>query len=385
MLRSRGRAIPLRFCRTRVVSSAKWLLLSIKPAVSGQEFSAIDPDALPDMLLALQPGLHYLNASWPVDELMKLYLTETAPDRLELSPAKVWIEVRGARGEFHLSRLDAAEYIFRKSVLEGHSIGAAADVRSRSQTPVSIQEKLWRGLLPAGLITTIKHDMRPNETPSHRVACPWFISARDLLGRFPLSILQLGMRVGVGMVFFKAGLLKYQSFEFAVKLFEDEYKLPFLAPAVAARMAMINELTTSTLLFLGLATRLITLPLFGMISVIQIFVYPSAWPDHVLWGSILVFLLTRGPGIPLNRLSHRTVSSETNLSLLQPIPACARMAWPFSAFNCATRHAHRCRTGVFQRGSTEIQVIRLRDTAVRAGIQGSARRSGRCSAHGDGQ
>jgi putative oxidoreductase len=120
---------------------------------------------------------------------------------------------------------------------------------------------------------------------------------RDWLGRFPLSILQLGMRVGVGMVFFKAGLLKYQSFEFAVKLFQDEYKLPFLPPAIAARMAMINELTTSTLLFLGLATRLVTLPLFGMISVIQIFVYPTAWPDHVLWGSILLFLLTRGPGV----------------------------------------------------------------------------------------
>src|SRR5215467_7754739 len=124
----------------------------------------------------------------------------------------------------------------------------------------------------------------------------WFTSIRQRLGRFPLSILQLGMRIGVGMVFFKSGLLKYQSFEFAVKLFEDEYKLPFLAPAFAARIAMINELTTSLLLFLGLATRLTTLPLLGMISVIQIFVYPTAWPDHLLWGSILIFLLTRGPG-----------------------------------------------------------------------------------------
>ena len=118
---------------------------------------------------------------------------------------------------------------------------------------------------------------------------------RERLGRFPLSILQLGMRIGVGMVFFNAGLLKYRSFEFAVKLFEDEYKVPVLAPAVAARIAMINELTTSTLLFLGLATRLATLPLLGMMSVIQIFVYPSAWPDHVLWGSVLIFILTRGP------------------------------------------------------------------------------------------
>jgi putative oxidoreductase len=132
--------------------------------------------------------------------------------------------------------------------------------------------------------------------PANIGAVGYIRSLRKWLERFPLSILQLGMRVGVGMVFFNAGLLKYKSFEFAVKLFEDEYKVPVLAPAVAARIAMINELTTSTLLFLGLATRVATLPLLCMISAIQIFVYPSAWPDHVLWGSVLIFLLTRGPG-----------------------------------------------------------------------------------------
>src|SRR5437016_12256060 len=124
----------------------------------------------------------------------------------------------------------------------------------------------------------------------------WVDSMRERLGRFPLSILQLGMRIGIGMVFFKAGLLKYNSFEFAVKLFEDEYKVPILAPAVAARLAMFNELTWPIFLFLGLATRFATLPLLGMITVIEIFVYPNAWPDHMLWGSILLFLLTRGPG-----------------------------------------------------------------------------------------
>jgi putative oxidoreductase len=58
---------------------------------------------------------------------------------------------------------------------------------------------------------------------------------------------------------------------------------------------MINELTCSTFLLFGLATRLATLPLIAMILVIQI-VYPIAWPDHVLSGSVLIFLLTRGPG-----------------------------------------------------------------------------------------
>jgi putative oxidoreductase len=120
---------------------------------------------------------------------------------------------------------------------------------------------------------------------------------RDALGRFPLSMIQLAGRIGVGVTFFKAGLLKYQSWEFTVKLFQDEYKVPLLDPAVAARIAMVQELTIPILLFLGLATRLATVPLLGMIIVIQMFVYPNAYNDHLVWGSILILLLTRGPGV----------------------------------------------------------------------------------------
>ena len=125
----------------------------------------------------------------------------------------------------------------------------------------------------------------------------WFDSLRQWLARFPLSIILLMGRVGVGAVFFKAGLLKYNSPEFAVLLFRDEYQVPLLAPEVAARMAMIQELTIPIFLFLGLATRLATLPLLGMIAVIQTFVYPNAYNDHLVWGSILVLVLTRGPGV----------------------------------------------------------------------------------------
>lgn len=124
----------------------------------------------------------------------------------------------------------------------------------------------------------------------------WFVRARRRLEGVPLSLIQLAMRIAIGSVFFKAGLLKYNSFEFAIKLFEDEYKVPVLAPAVAARLAMLNELTWPIFLFLGLATRFATLPLLVMITVIQLFVYPQAWTDNLLWASILVFLLTRGAG-----------------------------------------------------------------------------------------
>ncbi len=116
------------------------------------------------------------------------------------------------------------------------------------------------------------------------------------LERFPLSIIQLAMRIGVGAAFFRSGLLKVNSWEFAVQLFRDEYKVPLLDPQLAAQLATVVELGVPLFLFAGLATRLATLPLLGMIAVIQIFVYPNAWSDHLLWGSILVFLLTRGPG-----------------------------------------------------------------------------------------
>ena len=133
--------------------------------------------------------------------------------------------------------------------------------------------------------------------PQESTGLAMFDRARQRLADFPLSVLQLAMRIGVGAVFFKAGLLKYNSPEFTVLLFRDEYQVPLLAPEVAAQMAMIQELTIPILLFLGLATRLATLPMLGMIAVIQTFVYPEAWTDHFMWGSALVFVLTRGPGV----------------------------------------------------------------------------------------
>jgi len=125
----------------------------------------------------------------------------------------------------------------------------------------------------------------------------WLDATRVWLERFPLSIIQLAGRIGVGATFFKAGLLKYQSWEFTVRLFQEEYRVPLLDPAVAARIAVVQELTIPILLFLGLATRIATIPLLGMIAVIQTFVYPNAYNEHLVWGAILFLLLTRGPGV----------------------------------------------------------------------------------------
>src|SRR5262249_31692376 len=79
-----------------------------RPALAIDGFSTLEIHTLMDTRLTLQSGLRYLHASWPVDDLMKFYLSGTAPAEYRLPPTDVWLEVRGMRGEFHINRLDAA-------------------------------------------------------------------------------------------------------------------------------------------------------------------------------------------------------------------------------------------------------------------------------------
>jgi putative oxidoreductase len=34
-----------------------------------------------------------------------------------------------------------------------------------------------------------------------------------------------------------------------------------------------------------------------MTFVIEVFVYPEYWTQHLMWASVLLFLLTKGPGV----------------------------------------------------------------------------------------
>jgi putative oxidoreductase len=118
----------------------------------------------------------------------------------------------------------------------------------------------------------------------------------ERLGRFPLALLQLIFRFSVASVFFKSGHAKILSWDTTILLFANEYRVPALDPQTAATLSASFELGCSTLIFVGLLTRLATLPLLGMVFVIQTFVYPENWVEHLTWAAMLVFLLTRGPG-----------------------------------------------------------------------------------------
>ena len=120
---------------------------------------------------------------------------------------------------------------------------------------------------------------------------------------FPLALLQLVFRFSIASVFWRSGQSKIASWDTTILLFTNEYHVPLLNPQTAAAMSASFELGCSVLIVFGLLTRLAVLPLLGMIFVIQTFVYPENWIEHLTWATMLLFLLTRGAGpISLDRL-----------------------------------------------------------------------------------
>ena len=91
-------------------------------------------------------------------------------------------------------------------------------------------------------------------------------------------------------------MAKLANWDTTISLFTDDYKVPILSPDVAAHMAAAIELTTPVLLVLGVFTRPAALILLGMTMVIEVFVYPQAWPTHIQWAAMLLILLSRGAG-----------------------------------------------------------------------------------------
>jgi putative oxidoreductase len=124
----------------------------------------------------------------------------------------------------------------------------------------------------------------------------------------PLSVIQLAARVAVANVFWNSAQSKLLSWPTTLQLFAFEYRVPLLPPDIAAPLATATELTGSVLILLGLFTRLGALALLGMVAVIQIFVYPGHWGEHLMWASLLGLLLVRGAGVmSLDHLGRRLI------------------------------------------------------------------------------
>ena len=140
--------------------------------------------------------------------------------------------------------------------------------------------------------------------------------ARAIAGfaRIPDSLIAFLGRFSIAAVFWKSGQTKIEGLaidlidgtftlglpklsDSAVMLFQHEYALPLLPPTLAATLAALAEHVFPILILLGLATRFSALALLGMTLVIQLFVYPGAYPTHGVWAAVLLYLVAKGPGI----------------------------------------------------------------------------------------
>ena len=137
--------------------------------------------------------------------------------------------------------------------------------------------------------------------------------AIGVLKRIPNSLVAVVARFSIAAVFWNSGQTKVEGLvinlvngEFALgwprlsgsalSLFQDEYKLPLIPPALAAHMAATAEHLFPLLILLGLGTRFSALALLGMTLVIQVFVYPGAYATHGTWAAVLLYLMVHGPG-----------------------------------------------------------------------------------------
>jgi putative oxidoreductase len=122
------------------------------------------------------------------------------------------------------------------------------------------------------------------------------IAAMD---RIPYWFIALAARIFPAAVFWQSGATKVTGWHLkpsAIALFENEYQLPLINPAAAAHISAFAEHLFPILLAIGLATRFSALALLLMTAVIEIFVYPGAWPTHGVWAACFLMLIARGPG-----------------------------------------------------------------------------------------
>lgn len=139
------------------------------------------------------------------------------------------------------------------------------------------------------------------------------LRAIALLEKIPHSLIAFIARFSIAAVFWKSGQTKVEglaidlidgTFELGwprladstIPLFQSEYNLPLLSPEFAAHMAAFAEHVFALLILLGLATRFSALALLGMTLIIQLFVYPAAYPTHGTWAAVLLYLMATGPG-----------------------------------------------------------------------------------------
>jgi putative oxidoreductase len=125
------------------------------------------------------------------------------------------------------------------------------------------------------------------------------IRAFEAIPIWPVTLLA---RLSLAAVFWMSGRTKVAEgtlltlSDNAVWLFREEYQLPLIPPEIAAHLSLAAEHLLPILLVIGLASRFAALGLLVMTLIIEVLVYPYAYPVHGPWAVCCLVVMIHGPG-----------------------------------------------------------------------------------------
>lgn len=155
--RTRGLPYLRMFAELELAAAETATAIELRPLV-WRDVASAGSERLVAAAVRLQPGARYLRSSWRVDDLMKLYLSESMPERFEVERSPTCIEVRGARGALRIERTERAPFAFRAALAAGRSIGDAAARALRYEPSFDAGAALF-DLVQTGLVTSL--NLRP--------------------------------------------------------------------------------------------------------------------------------------------------------------------------------------------------------------------------------
>jgi putative oxidoreductase len=122
-----------------------------------------------------------------------------------------------------------------------------------------------------------------------------------------VSVFLLLTRFALGGIFWRSANTRFEEGswtkldEIALYQFSDVpfNQVPVINGEFGAYFTTYTELIVSIMLFLGIATRFSALATIGMMSVIQIFVFPTfahLWGTVFMWAVMAIILVSKGGG-----------------------------------------------------------------------------------------
>lgn len=128
-----------------------------------------------------------------------------------------------------------------------------------------------------------------------------YFSAGDRIEHWLGPVFLLGMRLWMGLLFFKSGIGRVTNdFESELFVFKEEYKLPLLPPELWAVLTMAGEILVPILLVLGLFGRFAGLGILVMTLTIQFLIGLNNdtyyLTQHWYWMFLALTVVCFGPG-----------------------------------------------------------------------------------------